>query len=183
MLESNLAAVFLSFLFGAAVVLSAFAAGPAFAGELTLKSPAFENGAHLPQNSGYLSGNISPPLEWSLPPPGTRSFALIVDDPDARGWVHWIAWNIPFTASRLPENVAQGMTLPDGTRQGLNDFGKIGYGGPCPPSGIHRYSFRIVALDTVLDLAPGAERYELVKAIGSHALQEARLTGTFRSEK
>ena len=85
MLESNLAAVFLSFLFGAALTFSAFSAGPAFAGELTLKSPAFENGAHLPQNSGYLPGNISPPLEWSLPPPGTRSFALIVPDPDTRG--------------------------------------------------------------------------------------------------
>ena len=150
---------------------------------LTITSTAFAPEGAIPTLYTCDGKDRSPPLAWSGVPAGTRSLALIVDDPDARGWVHWIAWNIPFTASRLPENVAQGMTLPDGTRQGLNDFGKIGYGGPCPPSGIHRYSFRILALDTLLDLAPGAERYELVKAIGSHVLEEARLTGSFRSEK
>ena len=150
---------------------------------LTITSTAFAPEGAIPTLYTCDGKDRSPPLAWSGVPAGTRSLALIVDDPDARGWVHWIAWNIPFTASRLPENVPQAMTLPDGTRQGLNDFGKIGYGGPCPPSGIHRYSFRILALDTLLDLAPGAERYELVKAIGSHVLEEARLTGTFRSEK
>jgi Raf kinase inhibitor-like YbhB/YbcL family protein len=140
-------------------------------GNMTLRSPAFDEGGTIPAVCGYKKGNVSPPLVWSLPPAGTRSFALLVEDPDARGWVHWIAW--------LKQGVPPTPQLPDGTRQGLNDFGKIGYGGPCPPSAVHRYNFRLMALDTVLDLPPGSERYELMKAVDGHVLEEARLTGTF----
>jgi len=152
-------------------------------GNLTLESPAFIEGGAIPSICGYRKGNVSPSLSWSLPPSGTRSFALLVEDPDARGWVHWIAWNIPYTAHGVPEGVPKSAKLPDGTRQGTNDFGEIGYGGPCPPSGVHRYTFRLMALDTLLDLAPGAERYELTKAIDGHVLEETRLTGTYRSDK
>ena len=152
-------------------------------GNLTLESPAFVDGGTIPSICGYRKGNVSPALAWSLPPSGTRSFALLVEDPDARGWVHWIAWNIPYTAQGLPEGVPRSAKLPDGTRQGVNDFGEVGYGGPCPPSGVHRYTFRLMALDTLLDLGLGAERYELTKAIDGHVLEETRLTGTYRSDK
>jgi Raf kinase inhibitor-like YbhB/YbcL family protein len=152
-------------------------------GNLTLESPAFTDGGTIPSICGYRKGNVSPALSWSLPPSGTRSFALLVEDPDARGWVHWIAWNIPYTGHGLPEGIPRSAKLPDGTRQGMNDFGEIGYGGPCPPSGVHRYTFRLMALDMLLDLGPGAERYELTKAIDGHVLEETRLTGTYRSDK
>lgn len=152
-------------------------------GNLVLKSPAFQEGGPLPLSCGYKKGNVSPPLQWSPPPPGTRSFALLVEDPDARGWVHWIAWNIPFTSPGLGQEVPANAQLSDGTRQGLNDFGKIGYGGPCPPSGTHRYTFRLMAVDKVLDLSPGSERYDLMKAIDGHVLEETRLTGTYSSDK
>jgi Raf kinase inhibitor-like YbhB/YbcL family protein len=154
----------------------------AMQGKMTLLSPAFDEGGPIPAVCGFRKGNVSPPLHWSLPPAGTRSFALLVEDPDARGWVHWIAWNIPFSASGLAQGIPPTPQLPDGTRQGLNDFGKIGYGGPAPPSGIHRYTFRLMALDTVLDLPPGSERYDLLKAAEGHVLEETRLTGTFSAK-
>jgi Raf kinase inhibitor-like YbhB/YbcL family protein len=148
-------------------------------GNMTLRSPAFDEGGPIPLSCGYKKGNVSPPLVWSLTPAGTRSFALLVEDPDARGWVHWIAWNIPFTASGIAQGAPASAQLSDGTRQGLNDFGKLGYGGPCPPSGVHRYTFRLMALDTTLDLPAGSERYDLIKAINGHVLEETRLTGTY----
>lgn len=152
-------------------------------GNMTLRSPAFDEGGSIPATCGYKKGNFSPPLVWSLPPAGTRSFALLVEDPDARGWVHWIAWNIPFTASGMAQGAPASAQLSDGTRQGLNDFGKIGYGGPCPPSGIHRYTFRLMAVDTLLDLPAGSERYDLMKAIDHHVLEETRLTGTYSADR
>lgn len=181
MFESNIPAGFFFSLLNAAACCSAFPQGPLQGDSMKLASPAFEDGGAIPPVYGYRRGNASPPLEWCLPPSGTRSFALLMEDPDARGWVHWLIWNIPVTAIGLPEGVSPSGQLPDGTRQGLNDFGKIGYGGPCPPSGTHRYCFRLIALDTVLDAGPGAERYDLMKAVDSHVLEEARLTGTYGS--
>lgn len=183
MLEANTTGIFLYVLLGAAIGFSVFQPRAAYGGNMQLKSAFFEEGGTIPAICGYKKGNVSPPLAWSLPPSGTRSFALLVEDPDARGWVHWLAWNIPFTAAGLPQGVSTSAQLSDGTRQGLNDFGKIGYGGPCPPSGVHRYTFRLIALDTLLDLAAGAERYELMKAIDSHGLEETRLTGTYSANQ
>ncbi|MGB9879525.1 MAG: YbhB/YbcL family Raf kinase inhibitor-like protein, partial [Anaerolineae bacterium] len=117
--------------------------------------------------------------QWSEPPPGTKSFALIVDDPDARGWVHWLLYNLPARARILPEAVPASAELPDGSRQGRNSWGKLQYGGPCPPSGTHRYSFRLYALDTVLDLPAGANAATLQRAMDGHVLAQAELIGLY----
>src|SRR5438552_10676499 len=113
-----------------------------------ISSPAFQAEGKIPSKYTCDGINISPPLEWKDPPAGTQSFALIHDDPDAPSgdWVHWVVWNIPPAKSGLPENFPKDKELKDGTRQGMTDFGKIGYGGPCPPSGSHRYFFKLYAL-------------------------------------
>jgi len=149
----------------------------------TVKSPAFPPGAEIPKKSSCQGADLSPALEWSGFPAKTASFALIVDDPDAPGgtWVHWVLWNLPAIAHSLPEGVARNDELPDGSRQGRNDFRKVGYNGPCPPPGkTHRYFFRLYALDGKLDLAPGASRAELDAAMKGHILGQAEYGGTFR---
>ena len=126
--------------------------------------------------------DISPELAWSGAPDGTKSFALICDDPDAPvgTWVHWVVYNIPSHATGLPKGVPTIKELPDGTRQGINDFHRIGYGGPCPPRGpAHRYFFKLYALDTKLDLPPGATKEQVLEAMKGHVLGEAQLMGKY----
>jgi len=149
---------------------------------MEIKSPAFARGAPIPSTYTCDDKDISPPLAFEGIPQGTRSLALVADDPDAPGgtWVHWVAWNIPPAASSLPENVAKKDRLPDGTRQGINDFQRAGYGGPCPPSGTHRYFFLLYALDATLDLPATTTRADLDRAMKGHILAQVETLGTFK---
>jgi len=149
---------------------------------LTVTSPAFKDGAAIPSPHTCDGEDASPPLAWTAAPDGTKSLALIADDPDAPGttWVHWVVYNIPPTARGLPEAVPPDRQLPDGMRQGVTDFGRIGYGGPCPPSGTHRYVFTLYALDGSLALAPGATKAQLEEAMKGRTLSQGQLIGTYR---
>ncbi|MCS7166104.1 MAG: YbhB/YbcL family Raf kinase inhibitor-like protein [Gemmatales bacterium] len=149
---------------------------------MVLTSTAFTQGATIPKEYTADGRDISPPLSWTDPPAGTKSFALLCEDPDApRGlWVHWVIFNIPAYVRSLPAGVPAHDHLSDGSRQGRNDFGRIGYGGPSPPRGKpHRYFFRLYALDTTLGLPPGASRDMLLKAMQGHILEQAELMGTY----
>ncbi|MER3424119.1 MAG: YbhB/YbcL family Raf kinase inhibitor-like protein [Nitrospiraceae bacterium] len=150
--------------------------------EMKLMSSAFQQGKMIPQQYTCDGSDISPPLTWSDPPQGTQSFALIADDPDApRGtWVHWVVWNIPATVRSLEESVPRQESLATGAKQGMTDFKKIGYGGPCPPSGTHRYFFKLYALDAMLNLPTGTTKAELEKAMQGHILGQAELMGTYQ---
>ena len=149
---------------------------------MKLESAAFAEGEMIPSVHTCDGKDVSPPLSWTDPPEGTASFALIADDPDAPGrtWVHWIAWNVPAGTRALAQGVPKSAEAPDGTRQGMNDFRRMGYGGPCPPSGTHRYFFRLYALDTLLDLPSRATRRDLEGAMRGHVLAEATLMGKYR---
>lgn len=146
-----------------------------------LSSPAFADGQMIPPKYTADGEDISPPLAWEGLPQGTQSLVLICDDPDAPVgiWVHWLIWNIPKDAGSLPENVPMQKQLANGDRQGVNDFGRIGYGGPAPPGGTHRYFFRLYALNTVLDLPAGASRAQLEKAMKGRILGQAQLMGKY----
>lgn len=151
---------------------------------LILESPAFPPEGVIPVSYTCEGADISPELRWSGAPEGTKSLALIVDDPDAPDpaapkmtYVHWVLFNIPPDVVGLPENVKQ---LPPGTREGLNDFGRTSYGGPCPPIGTHRYYFKLYALDAVLDMAGTPKKPKLLEAMEGHVLAEASLMGTYR---
>ena len=149
----------------------------------SLRSSAFQDGADIPRQFTCDGSDISPALSWSEPPAQTKTFALIVDDPDAPvgDWVHWVAWNIPAATRQLPENVAKSGDLPGGGRQGTNDFRKTGYGGPCPPAGKpHRYFFKLYALDTTLDLKPSADKKDIELAIKGHVLAQAQWMGKYQ---
>ena len=149
----------------------------------SIKSSAFDSGAEIPKKFTCDAADVSPALEWSGAPAKTITLAIVMDDPDAPAgtWVHWMLWNLSVSAHSLPEGVAKREQLDDGTRQGRNDFRKIGYNGPCPPPGkAHRYFFRLYALDAKLDLAPGATRQEIDAAMKGHTLGEAEYMGTFR---
>ena len=150
-----------------------------------LTSPAFAEGQAIAAVYTCEGRDVSPPLAWTDPPAGTKSFALISDDPDAPGktWVHWVLYNLPPSVRALPEAVPPDRELADGTRQGMTDFGRIGYGGPCPPSGTHRYLFKLYALDVLLTLPPGATKPQLEEAMEGHLLAEAHLMGTYRRFK
>ncbi|MBI1995291.1 MAG: YbhB/YbcL family Raf kinase inhibitor-like protein [Deltaproteobacteria bacterium] len=149
---------------------------------MELKSPAFSNGQAIPSNYTCDGKDVSPPLTWTEPPPGTKSLALIADDPDAPmgTWVHWLIYNLPPTTRQLAEGLPTAGRLPDGTLQGKTDFGRTGYGGPCPPSGTHRYFFKLFALDAVLSPPPAPNAKQLNAAMKSHILAEAQLMGTYR---
>ena len=147
-----------------------------------IKSSAFNAEGNIPSKFTCQGADISPALEWNGAPEGTKAFALVVHDPDAPrsgGFTHWVAYDIPPEAKNLPENVAKDGSLPGGGTQGKNDFGKTGYNGPCPPSGTHRYYFRVYALDRTLNLHPGATKEEVEKAIRGHVLAEAELMGKY----
>jgi len=152
---------------------------------LTLTSPAFQAGGGIPAHHTCDGGDVSPPLSWSGLPGGTRSLALIVDDPDApdparpqRVWAHWVLYNIPATTSGLPQDV-HADELPPDTREGLNDWKRTGYGGPCPPIGRHRYFHKLYALDTVLPDLGHPTKGELEKAMQGHVIEQAELIGTY----
>ena len=147
-----------------------------------LTSSVFDDGAAIPSRYTCDGRDISPPLAWTEPPAGTNSLALIHDDPDAPGktWVHWVLYNLPPALRSLPEAFPPDQEFADGTRQGVTDFGRTGYGGPCPPSGTHRYVFKLYALDTVLSLAPGATKRQTESAMEGHLLAQAKLIGTYR---
>jgi Raf kinase inhibitor-like YbhB/YbcL family protein len=148
----------------------------------TVSTTAFSEGGMIPKKFTCDAADVSPALTWANAPSGTESFALIADDPDAPvgTWTHWIAWDIPASSTGLPEGVPKQEALPDGTRQGRNDFKRIGYGGPCPPPGKpHRYFFRLYALDAKLTLNPGATRHELERAMDGHVLARAEVIGKY----
>ncbi len=149
---------------------------------LSLKSRAFAPEGAIPPRYTCDGPDLSPPLEWTDPPVPTKSFALDVEDPDAPGgtWIHWVAWNIPAGLRALPEGIARQSPLADGIRQGRNDFERVGYGGPCPPAGTHRYVFNLYALDVTLSLPAAAEQGALEKAMQGHLLAHAQLVGRYR---
>lgn len=150
---------------------------------MKIVSPAFADGAPVPVEHTCEGNGSSPGLAWSEIPVNTRSFALVCDDPDApRGtWVHWLLFNLPADAVELAPAVPPAPELPSGARQGINDSGNVGYGGPCPPRGRpHRYFFRLYALDCTLNLAPGVKRPDLDQAMAGHVLADATLMGTFQ---
>jgi Raf kinase inhibitor-like YbhB/YbcL family protein len=150
---------------------------------LDLKSDAFVNGQSIPAKYSCIGKNISPALTWNAPPTGTQSFALIVDDPDAPAgtWVHWVLYNIPSDSRSLQEDLpVTGKNVdPTAIYFGKNSSGNIRYDGPCPPSGTHRYYFKLYALDTLVTLLPGATKSELIKAMEGHILAQGELMGTF----
>jgi len=152
---------------------------------LALTSPAFAQGKPIPSKYTCDGADVSPPLSWTGVPAKARSLALVMDDPDAPVgvWDHWILFNIPANAPGLPEGVLRSATLADGARQGNNSWPRIGYGGPCPPSGTHRYFFRLYALDAMLDLATGATKAQLEAAMKGHVLAQAALMGTYARKR
>jgi Raf kinase inhibitor-like YbhB/YbcL family protein len=148
-----------------------------------LESSAFKKHEDIPKRYTCDGLNISPPLQWSGMPVDTLSLALIMDDPDApsKVWVHWVVYNIPADITQLEEQMPNKRLLDNGIAQGFNDFKKIGYGGPCPPSGIHHYDFKLFALDTKLTLKPGADKDRLIRAMGGHVLDKAKLTVKYQA--
>jgi Raf kinase inhibitor-like YbhB/YbcL family protein len=149
---------------------------------LTITSTAFASGAAIPAQYTCDGNDISPPLQWSGVPQGTQSLALILDDPDAPGgtFVHWVLFSMPATTTGLAEGSAPGGALPAGSVEGINDFGNLSYGGPCPPPGSnHRYYFRLYALDTALTLAAGVSRNEVDQAMTGRILAQTELMGTY----
>jgi Raf kinase inhibitor-like YbhB/YbcL family protein len=152
-------------------------------GTINLKSPVFEQGESIPRLYTCDGENHAPPLTWDHAPTKVSSFALVMDDPDAgKTWVHWILFNLPPDRSRIEENTPKQNRLPSGAIQGKNDFGEVGYGGPCPPSGTHRYFFHIYALDKMLDLDSSVTKTGLLKAMQGHILAEGSLMGTYTRE-
>jgi len=150
--------------------------------EMVIMSSAFKEGEMIPSKYTCDSDDISPQLSWLGVPENTKSFALINDDPDAPAgdWVHWVIFNIPGSVTELPEKIPADKILDNGTKQGKNDFGKIGYGGPCPPGGTHRYYFKLYALDVYLDKDAGISKKELLNAMEGHILAEAQLMGKYK---
>ena len=153
---------------------------------LSLSSPVFTHNGPIPKLYTCQGKDISPSINWSGLPDGTKSLVLIVDDPDApdpaapkRTWVHWVLYNIPPSASGLPEAV-NATGLPTGTRQGRNDWDRTGYGGPCPPIGRHRYFHKLYALDIVLQDLDQPNKATVLEAIEGHVIESAELIGTYQ---
>jgi len=149
----------------------------------TLSSSGFQPGGDIPSKYTCSGAGVSPALIWMDPPAGTESFALIADDPDAPvgTWVHWVAYDLPASARQLPEGVAKTDVISGGGTQGRNDFGKTGYDGPCPPPGKpHRYYFKLYALDSKLNLKPGATKKAAEQAMQGHILAQAEVMGRFQ---
>ncbi len=146
-----------------------------------LSSTVFAEGDPIPQKYSCDGEDISPPMQWTDPPEGTMSFALIADDPDAPvgTWVHWVLYNLPANINSLPEAFPSDADLADGSKNGENSWRRLGYGGPCPPSGTHRYFFKLYALDLILDMTAGATKEQLLQAMEGHILAETELMGTY----
>ncbi len=152
--------------------------------DIKITSSAFKEGGLIPPKYTCDGADISPPLQWDAVPEGTKSIALISDDPDAPvgTWVHWVLYNLPPDTKELTENIPPDENLPNGAKQGITDFRRIGYGGPCPPSGTHRYFFKIYALDTVLELPPRPGKSDLVNAMEGHILAQGQLMGKYKRQ-
>ena len=148
---------------------------------MILESPVFKNNERIPSKYTCDGDDISPELRWIGSPKESKTFALIMDDPDAPMGVftHWVIFNIPPSENGLAGNMPTAGKLPNGSVQGRTDFSRIRYGGPCPPSGVHRYRFRIYALNTSLNLPIGATKEQVLKAIQGHVLEDAELTGLY----
>ena len=154
---------------------------------LALKSSAFPHNGEIPRRYTCQGEDVSVPLSWSGAPAATKGFVLVVDDPDAPDpraprmtWVHWVLYNLPATASALKEGLSTG-DLPKGTREGLNDWKRAGYGGPCPPIGRHRYFHKLYALDSLLPEMESPTKAELEQAMKGHVLEKAELIGTYQN--
>jgi len=148
---------------------------------MKLTSTAFSEGGMITAQYTCNGPDVSPPLNWEDVPEETKSMALIADDPDAPvgTWVHWVLYNLPTDSRELQEDLPKTKVLPNGAMQGTNDFRKIGYNGPCPPGGTHRYFFKLYALDELVDLNPGARKKDLLDAMKGHILAECQLMGKF----
>jgi Raf kinase inhibitor-like YbhB/YbcL family protein len=149
---------------------------------MRLASTAFQHGGIIPARYTCEGEDISPELSWKDAPPGTQSFVLVMHDPDAPkpgGFTHWVLYDIPGSVNHIEENVPKQAIVPGVALQGRNDAGEIGYMGPCPPSGVHRYFVRLFALDTVLQLKPGAIRQQVITAMQGHQLAEAELMARY----
>jgi Raf kinase inhibitor-like YbhB/YbcL family protein len=150
---------------------------------MQLTSTAFKEGESIPAKFTCDESNVSPALKWNGVPASAKSLVLIADDPDAPvgTWVHWVLYDLPAGTSELPEDAPKSQYLSGGAKQGLNDFQRLGYGGPCPPPGRpHRYFFKLYALDTSLELKPGATKKEVERAMEKHILAQAQLMGTYK---
>ncbi len=150
---------------------------------MTLGSDAFQDGQSIPVTNTCDGDDISPALHWDGAPPETAAFALLVDDPDAPhgNWNHWVLFNVPKATRALAPGMALESTLGDGSRQGTNDFGRVGYGGPCPPKGsAHHYEFRLFALSAPLELKAGAKREAVLEAVKQSTLAKAKLVGRYQ---
>ena len=150
--------------------------------KITVTSNAFKDGGMIPGKYTCDGDDMSPPIDWSGLPPETKSIAMISDDPDAPmgTWVHWVIFNMPPQLKGLPEDVQPDKVLENGAVQGMNDSRQIGYGGPCPPAGVHRYFFKVYALDTKVSLGPAATKKDLEKAMVGHILSEGQLMGRYK---
>jgi hypothetical protein len=148
---------------------------------ICVESAAFKHNQPIPSKYTCDGQDVSPPLEWKNVPEKTKSIVLICDDPDAPAgtWVHWVCYDIPAEVTFLPEDVPKADTLPGGGKQGTTDFRSIGYGGPCPPSGMHRYFFKVYALDRMLNLQAGKTKKEIEKAMKGHIIGQGELVGTY----
>lgn len=155
---------------------------------MNITSPAFAAGGNIPERYTCEGDDVSPSLVWTGVPPGTKSLALIVDDPDApdpaapkRVWVHWVLFNLPPATTGLAEAVSPS-ALPPGSREETNDWGKVGYGGPCPPIGRHRYFFKLYALDVELPALRLPTKAALEAAMAGHVLESVEIVGTYQKE-
>lgn len=148
---------------------------------IRISSTVFDEGEPIPTRYTCNGVDISPPLEWDVLPENTESIVLICEDPDAPGglWTHWVIFNLPGDTMNLPEHVVGREMLDNGAVQGLNDFGRVGYNGPCPPGGTHRYFYKIYALDNKLDLPSLIKRDELLEAMEGHILDQGWLMGVY----
>jgi Raf kinase inhibitor-like YbhB/YbcL family protein len=151
--------------------------------ELTIKSNAFAESEMIPAKYTCDADNISPSISWSKGPEKTKSYALICDDPDAPSkiWVHWVVYNIPSTVLELSEKFSKD-SIYNNIENGVNDFGTLGYSGPCPPSGTHRYNFKVYALDCKLNLKTGSSKVDLETAMKDHILANGMLTGKYKKK-
>jgi Raf kinase inhibitor-like YbhB/YbcL family protein len=148
---------------------------------MVLKSPAFAEGGMIPGKYTCDGADVSPHLSWTAVPVEARTLALICDDPDAPGgtWVHWVLFNLPASVRELPEQVPADREPDVGGRHGVTDFRRVGYGGPCPPAGVHRYFFRLYALDAAISLPAGATGAQVEARMKGHVLAEAQLMGRY----
>ena len=177
---NNAASICLMFFF--IIIFLTIPIAKAEGGTMELTSSAFDEGEMIPSKYTCDGADVSPPLRWGSLPDGTKSLALICDDPDAPmgTWVHWVYYDIPAKPIDLPENISPDDHPASGGVQGTNDFRRIGYGGPCPPGGTHRYYFKLYALDTFMNLSPGATKRQVLKAMENHIIGHAQLMGKYR---